>query len=113
MLPESDVYGRWAASGEIDIMEAVNLGVPCTQCPGGLENTILGTLHFGGVWPDNALASTEHPFPPVLDGFHTHGVIWTEGRFQWLVDAQAGSEEDTSELETLMRISYAVFCLQK
>ena len=97
MLPESDVYGKWAASGEIDIMEAVNLGVPCIQCPGGLENTILGTLHFGGVWPDNALASTEHPFPSVLDGFHTYGVIWTEGRFQWLVDGQAFATRTASE----------------
>ena len=26
MLPEENVYGPWAASGEIDILEAVNLG---------------------------------------------------------------------------------------
>src|SRR3546814_3375447 len=29
------------------------------------------------------------------------------------VDAQRRSEEHTSELQSLMRISYAVFCLQK
>lgn len=97
MLPESDTYGTWAASGEIDIMEAVNLGVPCAQCPGGLENTILGTLHFGGPSPDNALASTEHRFPAVLDGFHTYGVIWTEGRFHWLVDGQIYATRTASE----------------
>ena len=27
MLPEGNAYGTWAASGEIDILEAVNLGV--------------------------------------------------------------------------------------
>lgn len=97
MLPESDIYGRWAASGEIDIMEAVNLGVRCAHCPGGLENTILGTLHFGGTVPKNALASTEHPFPPVLDGFHTYGVIWTEARFHWLVDGQIYAVRNASE----------------
>jgi beta-glucanase (GH16 family) len=26
LLPQDDVYGTWAASGEIDIMEAINLG---------------------------------------------------------------------------------------
>src|SRR3546814_10194384 len=32
----------------------------------------------------------------------------------WLLDAQSGrSEEHTSELQSLMRISYAVFCLKK
>lgn len=70
MLPESNAYGTWASSGEIDIPEAVNLGVPCARCPGGRESTILGTLHFGGRWPDNALKSSEMSAPEVLEGFH-------------------------------------------
>src|SRR3546814_3192571 len=32
---------------------------------------------------------------------------------QWLRDAVERSEEHTSELQSLMRISYAVFCLKK
>src|SRR3546814_5720688 len=34
---------------------------------------------------------------------------------QWLINSQRGqrSEEHTSELQSLMRISYAVFCLKK
>src|SRR3546814_5069269 len=31
----------------------------------------------------------------------------------WTVDARIRSEEHTSELQSLMRISYAVFCLKK
>src|SRR3546814_2199421 len=31
----------------------------------------------------------------------------------FIIDAQGRSEEHTSELQSLMRISYAVFCLQK
>src|SRR3546814_9449478 len=31
----------------------------------------------------------------------------------WLVQADTRSEEHTSELQSLMRISYAVFCLKK
>src|SRR3546814_6673220 len=33
--------------------------------------------------------------------------------FAMLIDANLRSEEHTSELQSLMRISYAVFCLQK
>src|SRR3546814_2049519 len=32
-------------------------------------------------------------------------------RCSWRIEAKARSEEHTSELESLMRISYAVFCL--
>jgi beta-glucanase (GH16 family) len=40
LLPQDDAYGGWAASGEIDVMEAVNLGKS-----GG--NNVHGTIHFG------------------------------------------------------------------
>lgn len=46
-------YGSWAASGEIDIMEAVNLKTrsddPATSDT--QENRIHGTLHYGRQWP--------------------------------------------------------------
>jgi len=45
MLPQDSVYGAWAASGEIDIMEAVNLD-------GAGGNRVLGTLHYGGTRPE-------------------------------------------------------------
>lgn len=88
MLPEDKSLGPWAASGEIDILEAVNLGVPCAACPGGRENTILGTLHFGGNWPKNALNSTETHAPGILDGFHTFGIVWAPGRIDWTYDGR-------------------------
>src|SRR3546814_10261721 len=37
----------------------------------------------------------------------------TEGNREGRSDRQARSEEHTSELQSLMRISYAVFCLKK
>nr|WP_314446240.1 glycoside hydrolase family 16 protein [uncultured Sphingomonas sp.] len=88
MLPEEQAYGSWAASGEIDILEAVNLGVACATCPAGRENTILGTLHFGGKWPANAFNSTETNAPDVLDGFHTFGIVWAPGRIDWTYDGR-------------------------
>ncbi len=101
MLPEKELYGAWAASGEIDILEAVNLGVPCKTCPGGRENTILGTLHFGGKWPTNKHKGEEVPYPPVLDeGFHVYAVEWFPDRIVWRVDGQVFAERKASEWST-------------
>src|SRR3546814_1926440 len=56
-----------------------------------------------GAWPAcphlRPLAEQEDPHPRPEDGLERQG----EGR----------SEEHTSELQSLMRISYAVFCLKK
>src|SRR3546814_1038200 len=39
--------------------------------------------------------------------------FWPYGSDKAALDAQTRSEEHTSELQSLMRISYAVFCLKK
>src|SRR3546814_4461551 len=57
----------------------------------------------GGGWGDVTAALV---YQPVTDESY-----WAErGRGAWLHDR---SEEHTSELQSLMRISYAVFCLKK
>src|SRR3546814_10229081 len=38
---------------------------------------------------------------------------YSQGRFRAHADPRVRSEEHTSELQSLMRISYAVFCLKK
>src|SRR3546814_3069819 len=38
---------------------------------------------------------------------------WTEETIDWTQVRDERSEEHTSELQSLMRISYAVFCLKK
>ena len=101
MLPEKDRYGSWAASGEIDILEAVNLGVPCAKCPGGRETTILGTLHFGGKWPNNQHKGEEVPMPEVLDGgFHTYAIEWQPERITWLFDGKVYAVRTADEWST-------------
>ena len=98
MLPDEDRYGGWAASGEIDILEAVNLGVACEQCPGGRENRILGTLHFGGAWPNNKHKGEEMAFRSVLDGeFHTYTLVWYPDRMIWQVDGRTFAERRADE----------------
>src|SRR3546814_10968795 len=80
MLPDDARDGPWAASGEIDILEAVNLGVRFEDCGDGTENRILGTLHFGGAWPDNRHKGAEAVLPAPRDGAHVVGLVWPQGR---------------------------------
>src|SRR3546814_6277276 len=64
----------------------------------------------GGVTTEQcALRTLQH-----LDALHV-GQVESVGRLDGLVDAVEidRSEEHTSELQSLMRISYAVFCLKK
>src|SRR3546814_6158762 len=58
------------------------------------------TLFRSPVWL-NALMQSEHRIMPTIEG---------EEAFD---RSDARSEEHTSELQSLMRISYAVFCLKK
>jgi len=92
MLPTDYVYGGWAASGEIDIMEAVNLKTPSTESgakPGELESRVFGTLHYGKAWPDNVATGQATHLPGYVnpaDGFHTYSIEWEEGEFRWYID---------------------------
>ncbi|PTR10322.1 MULTISPECIES: family 16 glycosylhydrolase [unclassified Novosphingobium] len=86
MLPAHDRYGHWAASGEIDILETVNLGVPCAGCTSGREDHALGTIHFGGVPPANRHVGSETPIPAPVDGYHVYAVDWAPGAITWSID---------------------------
>ena len=80
MLPTDWVYGGWAASGEIDIMEAVN-----PAAAGG--NTVHGTLHFGGAWPNNTHKGQSFtPASSVVDNFHVYAVEWEERQIRFYVN---------------------------
>lgn len=82
MLPTDWVYGGWAASGEIDLMEAVNLNA-------GGGNNIHGTLHYGGPWPENTHSGQSFtPATSVVDNYHVYSVEWEEGEIRWYVDGQ-------------------------
>jgi len=90
MLPADNVYGGWAASGEIDIMEAVNLGASCSECTGDVgENRSSGALHYGGEWPNNTFQVDHNTLPggaDAKDQYHVFAVEWGEGRINWFVD---------------------------
>src|SRR3546814_3042111 len=50
---------------------------------------------------------------PAGAGHHAGGSWWAAGRVDVRRSGPVRSEEHTSELQSLMRISYAVFCLKK
>ncbi|GAC13198.1 di-heme oxidoredictase family protein [Aliiglaciecola lipolytica] len=89
MLPTNEVYGGWPHSGEIDIFEAVNLGVPRAPNSSDIQTDVYGTLHYGKSWPDNdqtghnyVLANNVNP----ADDFHVYAIEWEEGEIRWYVD---------------------------
>lgn len=92
MLPTESKYGTWAGSGEIDIVEAVNLKTQ-SDAPGTSsseqENRIHGTLHYGRAWPDNVHSGIGVTLPGGVnpaDDFHTYAIEWEEGEIRWYVD---------------------------
>lgn len=90
MLPADNAYGEWASSGEIDIMEAVNLGARCNECEGDEgENRTSGALHFGDEWPNNTYHVQFNRLPGganSYDEYHVYSVEWGEGLIHWFVD---------------------------
>ncbi|WP_226647546.1 carbohydrate binding domain-containing protein [Mesobacillus subterraneus] len=80
MLPEDDKYGVWAASGEIDIMEAW----------GSRPNTVSGTIHYGEGWPNNKYTGKEFELPKNrgIDKWHTYALEWEPGELRWYVDGE-------------------------
>lgn len=106
MLPQHDAYGGWPLSGEIDIMEAVNLGAPCDHCPGGpgaVETRTSGAIHFGGTVPANTYWTANDDVttgPGAHEAFKVYSVEWAQGVIQWLVDGQVFMRADSDDWYT-------------
>ena len=73
MLPTQDVvdeFGIWPLTGEIDIVEAINLGVDGKQ-------TIQSTIHYGFPFPDNSFDYVLYePGLNPQDNFHIYAMEW-------------------------------------
>jgi len=88
LLPGDNVYGPWPGSGEIDVMEAVNLGVKCSSCVGGVENNIYGTVHYGSYMHQWMQQKPFH-LPKTTEGeWHTYRVDWSPESMTWYVDGE-------------------------
>ncbi len=82
MLPsDPSIYGVWAASGEIDVMEA----------RGRVTNSVCGTIHYGGTWPANNHLGEDYYFSDgkTFDSdYHVYSLIWEQDKLKWYVDGQ-------------------------
>jgi beta-glucanase (GH16 family) len=82
MMPEHDVYGGWASSGEIDVMEAM----------GRLPHQSVGAIHFGGAWPANthlAGYNRERDGAPFdTREFNVYSVVWQQDSIKWYVNGR-------------------------
>ncbi len=99
MMPTDSVYGDWPRSGEIDIMEAVNLKV--TGADGKVEANVHGTLHYGKTWPNNVNSGKAYSLPGgknPADDFHTYAVEWQQGEIRWYVDDYLYATQRQSEV---------------
>ena len=81
MMPQYDVYGTWAASGEIDIMEA----------RGREPFYSTSAIHYGGRWPHNTYSAGYVDLRDVnpdltINSFINYAVEWEPGEMRFLVD---------------------------
>ncbi len=89
LLPSDWLYGGWAASGEIDVMEAVNV-----------PTKVYGTLHYGGQWPNNISSGAAYSRGEGSEAvdfskdFHVYALEWEPGRMRWYVDGELYSTQD-------------------
>src|SRR3546814_9192733 len=82
---------------------------------GGAVEVLLETLQQAVVDPAHDRRGPVEDLHHLLDAEVpvVVGVAQARGQRLLVVEAQARSEEHTSELQSLMRSSYAVFCLKK
>src|SRR3546814_1457438 len=91
-------------SSDLDRIKA-NICLPWWHCSGRATYSVIVDLYiviFSGsaFMFDSSDSIDSTVLPPAI-------------HFKSFTDARARSEEHTSELQSLMRISYAVFCLKK
>jgi len=103
MLSTDEVYGSWPRSGEIDILEAVNLKE--VNADGEVENSTVGQLYYGSGTPNQNLqfdsSGTTYDLPDgqnPADEFHTYAVEWQEGEIRWYVDGYLFQTQRQSNL---------------
>jgi len=79
LMPDQAIYGPWAASGEIDVMEN----------KGDNPSEVMGTIHFGGTSPHNTHSegpAYNFPAGDSVTNFHLYAVEWTSNAIRWYVD---------------------------
>lgn len=85
LLPTFERYGAWAASGEVDIMEA-----------NGKQGFVSGAIHFGGEWPNNRHVSEVLRERIDVTDWHTYGLLKLPDKMVWMLDGRPVGEVHSS-----------------
>jgi len=87
MMPANSVYGKWPASGEIDIMEYI----------GEKTNEILGTIHYGAIGHplQSGSGSLKFGTTDFSADFHTFGLEWDANEIRWYCDGKEYHKQNT------------------
>lgn len=96
LMPKSNAYGTWPASGEIDLMESRgnrNLVQGGTNI--GVEQ-VGHTLHFGphpglNGWPTAHASRNSAPGNGFNNAFHRYGLEWTPNSLTFTIDGSVVS----------------------
>lgn len=90
MLPQSEVYGGWPRSGELDIMEYL----------GHETNKVHGTVHYGPGTNGSIKISREYTLPSGTfnDDFHVFSIVWDLNEIKWYVDGNLFSTVSKSDM---------------
>jgi beta-glucanase (GH16 family) len=79
LLPTDWLYGGWAASGEIDIMELL----------GHDPHTVYGTIHYGSKWPENVKSGQSFRLgqsPDFSEAYYTFAFEWDSNSMKWFIN---------------------------
>ncbi len=100
MLSTDNTHGIWPRSGEIDIVEAVNLKVAGDD--GSIESNLHGSLWYGKESQDNVLTTSGSSYQlpndaNPADDFHDYVIEWQEGEIRWYVDGYLYQTQRKSE----------------
>ena len=82
MLSDDDAYGGWPLSGEIDIVEGFNTGVPGA-------GRVTGATQYGMLWPNYVpMDEHYHPVDKLTEDYHVYAVEWEADELRWFIDGE-------------------------
>lgn len=102
LYPQSEAYGGWPRSGEIDLMESRgNTKLFDGQGKQDGIRCVGSTLHWGPAWNKNGYPKTHYAkhmdSDTLADDFHVYTLDWSEAGFRFLVDGQLIGERPAPE----------------
>ncbi len=82
MLPTNYTYGSFSASGEINIVDAINI-----KKAG--DNITYGGLQFGNTWPDDVqISSSNSTKQSISQQQHVYAIEWAPLEIRWYIDGK-------------------------